>query len=44
VQIGLYYWKGLYPTTGLYVLFLVLSSVGLYEWLRQLPKPIEAPV
>lgn len=36
VQIGLYYWKGLYPTTGLYMLFLVLSSVGLYEWQREL--------
>jgi nicotinamide mononucleotide transporter len=36
VQIGLYYWKGLYPTTGLYVLFLVISAVGLYEWLREL--------
>lgn len=35
VQIGLYYWKGLYPTTGLYVLFLIISSVGLYEWLRE---------
>jgi nicotinamide mononucleotide transporter len=35
VQIGLYYWKGLYPTTGLYVLFLILSCVGLYEWLRE---------
>ena len=35
VQIGLYYWKGLYPTTGLYILFLVLSCVGLYEWLRE---------
>jgi nicotinamide mononucleotide transporter len=35
VQIGLYYWKGLYPTTGLYLLFLVLSCVGLYEWLRE---------
>jgi nicotinamide mononucleotide transporter len=35
VQIGLYYWKGLYPTTGLYILFLILSCVGLYEWLRE---------
>lgn len=35
VQIGLYYWKGLYPTTGLYMLFLVLSCVGLYEWQRE---------
>jgi nicotinamide mononucleotide transporter len=36
VQIGLYYWKGLYPTTGLYVLFLVLSVVGLFQWAREL--------
>ncbi len=36
VQIGLYYWKGLYPTTGLYVLFLILSVAGLYEWRREL--------
>src|SRR5579862_3378630 len=35
VQIGLYGWKGLYPTTALYVLFLILSCVGLYEWLRE---------
>ena len=35
VQIGLYYWKGLYPTTGLYLLFLVLSTVGLYQWWRE---------
>jgi nicotinamide mononucleotide transporter len=37
VQIGLYYWKGLYPTTVLYVLFLIISLVGLWEWRRQLP-------
>ncbi len=37
VQIGLYYWKGLYPTTVLYALFLVISLVGLWEWRRQLP-------
>jgi nicotinamide mononucleotide transporter len=42
VQIGLYFWKGLYPTTGLYVIFLVLSAFGLFEWLRQLPKAVEA--
>jgi nicotinamide mononucleotide transporter len=39
VQIGLYYWKGLYPTTGLYILFLILSCVGLYEWLRERTHP-----
>jgi len=36
VQIGLYYWKGLYPTTALYVLFLVMSAVGLWEWRKHL--------
>jgi nicotinamide mononucleotide transporter len=35
VQIGLYYWKGLYPTTGLYAVFLIISAIGLYEWLRE---------
>jgi nicotinamide mononucleotide transporter len=44
VQIGLYYWKGLYPTTGLYILFLILSCVGLYEWLREWREhPVGAP-
>jgi nicotinamide mononucleotide transporter len=44
VQIGLYYWKGLYPTTGLYVLFLIISGVGLYEWLREYrAHPAEEP-
>jgi nicotinamide mononucleotide transporter len=44
VQIGLYYWKGLYPTTGLYVLFLILSVVGLYEWRREWrTHPVGAP-
>jgi nicotinamide mononucleotide transporter len=36
VQIGLYAWKGLYPTTALYAVFLVLSVLGLREWRRQL--------
>jgi nicotinamide mononucleotide transporter len=35
VQIGLYCWKGLYPTTALYIIFLVLSVVGLLQWHRQ---------
>ncbi|MEJ0028744.1 MAG: nicotinamide riboside transporter PnuC [Rhizomicrobium sp.] len=35
VQIGLYFWKGLYPTTALYAVFLLLSVLGLREWHRQ---------
>jgi len=36
VQIGLYAWKGLYPTTVLYALFLLLSIAGLWQWNKQL--------
>lgn len=36
IQIGLYAWKGLYPTTILYALFLVISIFGLLAWQRQI--------
>jgi len=36
VQIGLYAWKGLYPTTLLYALFLVISIFGFFVWRREL--------
>jgi len=36
VAIGVYFWKGLYPTTVLYVIFLALSAAGLKAWGRQL--------
>jgi len=36
IQIGLYAWKGLYPTTILYALFLVISIFGLLAWRRQI--------
>ena len=36
VQIGLYAWKGLYPTTALYLIYLVMSVLGLIEWRRHL--------
>lgn len=42
VAIGVYFWKGLYPTTVLYVIFLGLSVSGLVAWLKQLRKPHEA--
>jgi nicotinamide mononucleotide transporter len=41
IQIGLYCWKGLYPTTVLYALFLLLSIVGLRQWHAQL-RPASA--
>ena len=42
VQIGLYYWKGLYPTTALYSVFLVLSVVGLLQWRKQFLVEMQA--
>jgi len=36
VAIGVYCWKGLYPTTVLYAIFLGLSVAGLIGWLREL--------
>lgn len=32
IALGLFTWRGLYVTTGLYALFLVLSLVGLIQW------------
>ena len=34
ISIGLYAAKQLWPTTGLYIVFLVLSVLGLAQWLR----------
>ena len=36
LAVGLYAVKGLYPTTGLYVLFLGLAVAGFFEWRRSL--------
>lgn len=41
VAIGVYAWKGLYLTTGLYTVFLALSVAGFLSWRRQLAKPVE---
>ncbi|WP_338765378.1 nicotinamide riboside transporter PnuC [Bernardetia sp. ABR2-2B] len=36
--VGIYYYKGLYFTTGLYAIFLVLAILGYFEWKKQMPK------
>jgi len=36
LSIPLYAWRGLYPTTLLYALYLVLCVGGLYRWRREL--------
>ena len=35
IYLGLYTWRGLYVTTGLYGVFLILATVGLIEWKRK---------
>ena len=43
--IGIYSYKGLYVTTGLYSIFLVLAIAGLIAWVRTLKKEArEVPV
>jgi nicotinamide mononucleotide transporter len=37
VAVGLYFSRGLYPTSALYLLFLLLSIAGLIGWRRALP-------
>jgi nicotinamide mononucleotide transporter len=32
VAIGVYYYKGLYLTSGLYALFFVMATMGYFEW------------
>jgi len=36
VAIGLYFWRGLFPTVALYAVFLILSVLGLVNWARTL--------
>ena len=40
--VGVYFVKGLYTTTGLYAVFLVLAVMGLIAWKKTLCKPEQA--
>ncbi|HSU17870.1 nicotinamide riboside transporter PnuC [Longimicrobium sp.] len=42
-SIAMYVYKGLYPTTFLYAVYLVLATMGWFEWKRSL-KAAPAPV
>ena len=35
VATGVYWYKGLYITSGLYAVYLVMASIGLFEWLKE---------
>ncbi len=39
VAIGVYFYKSLYMTTGLYTVFLVLAISGYFAWRKSLSKP-----
>lgn len=41
VYVGLFLWKGLYMSAGLYVLFLVMAGAGLQRWLRELRAQVD---
>lgn len=36
VSCGLYVWKGLYPTAGLFAVYSVISVMGYYKWRRMM--------
>lgn len=44
VAIAIYAYKGLYPTTGLYAVFLVLSIMGWRQWLQSLRESAREPL
>lgn len=41
--IGMYIFKGLYPTAFLYAVFLVLAAMGYFEWKKSLAPARELP-
>jgi nicotinamide mononucleotide transporter len=45
VYVPMYVFKGLYPTAGLYAVFLVLAIMGLVQWRRSYERehPVAAP-
>lgn len=43
VSIGLYFYRGLYPTTFLFLAYTVMAVIGYYEWRKNL-KMIECQV
>ncbi len=37
-SVALYYWKGLYPTSGLFVIYSIMSISGFYKWKRMVAQ------
>ncbi len=41
VSLGLYLYKGLYPTVGLFAVYTVMAFKGYREWRKDLPDPVK---
>jgi len=41
--VGMFLYKGLYPTAGLYAIFLYLAVLGFREWRRSMGYPVAEP-
>lgn len=37
---GLYFYKGLYPTTILFVIYTVMAVAGYFQWKKSMPQPV----
>lgn len=38
VSVGLYIYKGLYPTSGLYFIYTVMAAIGFIQWKKEIAK------
>ena len=41
--VGMFLYKGLYPTAGLYAVFLYLAVLGFVEWRRSMGRGVVGP-
>jgi nicotinamide mononucleotide transporter len=41
--VGMFLYKGLYPTAGLYAIFLCLAVLGFVEWRRSMGEVVRQP-
>lgn len=39
VAVVLFFSRGLYPTAGLYAIFLIMAGIGLWRWAEAAPRP-----
>ncbi|MDO9634629.1 MAG: nicotinamide mononucleotide transporter, partial [Paludibacter sp.] len=42
VSSGLYFYKGLYPTAGLFVVYTIMAVVGFVQWRKNLNIDIQS--